>query len=70
MKLIIEREATFENNSDRKVKVRQKKLSWAFVKKHNETRRAQQSNPLDKPSTEGSLPLKYVFMRKIFVHNS
>jgi len=32
MKLIIEREATFENNSDKEVKVRHIKLSQAFVK--------------------------------------
>jgi len=32
MKLTIEREATFENNSDMKVKVTQKKSSRAFVK--------------------------------------
>jgi len=32
MKLIIEREATFENNSDMEVKVTQKQLSRAFVK--------------------------------------
>jgi len=32
MKSIIEREATFENNSDMEVKVRQKQLSQAFVK--------------------------------------
>jgi len=32
MKSIIEREATFENNSDMEVKVTQKKLSRAFVK--------------------------------------
>jgi len=32
MKSIIEREATFENNSDMEVKVRQKQLSRAFVK--------------------------------------
>jgi len=31
MKLIIEREATFENNSDMEVKVTQKKSSRAFV---------------------------------------
>jgi len=34
MKSIIEREATFENNSDTEVKVRQTKFSRAFV---NET---------------------------------
>jgi len=34
MKLVIEREATFANNSDIEVKVTQKKLSQAFV---NET---------------------------------
>jgi len=32
MKLIIEREATFENNSDMEVKETHKKLSRAFVK--------------------------------------
>jgi len=32
MKLIIEREATFENSSDIEVKVTQKKSSQAFVK--------------------------------------
>jgi len=32
MKLIIKREATFENNSDMEVKVTQNKLSRAFVK--------------------------------------
>jgi len=32
MKSIIEREATFENNADMEVKVRQKQLSRAFVK--------------------------------------
>jgi len=32
MKLIIEREATLENNSDMEVKVIQKQLSRAFVK--------------------------------------
>jgi len=32
MKSIIEREATFENNSDMEVKVTQKQLSRAFVK--------------------------------------
>jgi len=32
MKLIIELEATFENNSDIQVKVTQKKLSKVFVK--------------------------------------
>jgi len=32
MKSIIEREATFENNSDMEVKVTQIKLSRAFVK--------------------------------------
>jgi len=32
MKSIIEREATFENNSDMEVKVTQKQLSQAFVK--------------------------------------
>jgi len=32
MKSIIEREATFENNSDKEVKVTHTKLSWAFVK--------------------------------------
>jgi len=32
MKLIIEREATFENNSDMEVKVTQTKLSRAFLK--------------------------------------
>jgi len=31
MKLIIEREVTFENNSDIKVKVTQKKTSRVFV---------------------------------------
>jgi len=31
MKSILEREATFENNSDREVKVTQKQLSRAFV---------------------------------------
>jgi len=38
MKSIIEREATFENNSDMDVKVTQKQLSRAFVRKHNEAR--------------------------------
>jgi len=32
MKSIIEREATFDNNSDMEVKVTQKQLSRAFVK--------------------------------------
>jgi len=32
MKSIIEREATFQNNSDTEVKKTQKKLSRAFVK--------------------------------------
>jgi len=32
MKSIIEREATFENNSDMEVKVTQRQLSRAFVK--------------------------------------
>jgi len=32
MKLIIEREATFENNLNMEVKVTKKKLSQAFVK--------------------------------------
>jgi len=32
MKLIIERDATFENNSDMEVKVTQKQLSRALVK--------------------------------------
>jgi len=32
MKSIIEREATFENNSEMEVKVRHKQLSQAFVK--------------------------------------
>jgi len=32
MELIIERKATFENNSDIEVKVTQKKISRAFVK--------------------------------------
>jgi len=32
MKSIIEREVTFENNSDMEVKVTQKQLSRAFVK--------------------------------------
>jgi len=54
MKSIIEREATLENNSDIEVKV--KKSSRAFVKEtHNEARHAQQSNSLDKSSTE-SIP--------------
>jgi len=53
MQSIIEREATFENNSDIEVKATQKKWSRAFLwKKHNEARHAQRSNPLDKPSTE------------------
>jgi len=33
MKMIIKREATFENNSDMEFKVTQKQLSQAFVKK-------------------------------------
>jgi len=34
MKSIIEREATFENNSDMEVKVTQKQSSRAFVKRN------------------------------------
>jgi len=34
MELIIERETTFENNSDMEVKVKQKKSLRAFVKKN------------------------------------
>jgi len=52
MKSIIEREATFENNSDMEDKVAQKKLSRAFA---NEARHTQQSDPLDNPSTEGGV---------------
>jgi len=58
MKSIIEREATFENNSDMEVKVTQKHISRALVKEHNEARHAQQSNPLDKSSTEDEPPLE------------
>jgi len=51
MKSIIEREVTFKNSSDI---VTQKPSSRAFIK---ETRYAQQSNQLDKPSTYGESPL-------------
>jgi len=54
MKLIIEREATFEKNSDMEIKVTQKQLSRAFA---NDTH-PQQSNTLDKPSTERKSPLE------------
>jgi len=52
MKSIIERELTFENNSNMEVKVTQKQLLRAFVKETHEARYAQQSNPLHKPNTE------------------
>jgi len=67
MKSIIEREATFENNSDMEVKVTQKQLSRAFVKENNEARHTQQYNPLDKASTEGEPPLEQYAARPVTI---
>jgi len=56
--LIIEHEANFEKNSDMEYKETQKKYYEHLYKKDNEARHAKQSNPLDKPSTEGKSPLE------------
>jgi len=56
MKSIIEREATFENNSDMEVKVTQKQLSRAFVKETQWSKICSTVKSLDKPSTEGENP--------------
>jgi len=45
MKLIIEREATFENNSDMEVKITQKKSSRAFEKKTQWSKTCSTANP-------------------------
>jgi len=55
MKSIIEREASFENNSDIEITVKQKTSSRAFVKDNNELKYAQQSNRLDNGAPKGSL---------------
>jgi len=54
--MIIECEATFENNSDMEVKVRQKQLSRAFVKEEQDMFNSQIH--LTSQALRGSLPSK------------
>jgi len=66
MKLIIERKATFENNSDMEVKVTQKTIITSICK--GNTMKQDMLNSqihLTSQAPRGSLPSKQMSMRKI-----
>jgi len=71
MKSIIERQATFENNSDMEVKVTQIKIITSICKGNTMKQKMLKSLiHLTSQAPRGSLPSKYVSMRNICVSNS